>query len=91
VSADQRVTAAREYLAYARQFKLGDLPNPTLVRLAAELRKFLGQVLDAASEMDATAGHATDMLQEIETVLDAYVDSDSVIEDIRRVLRDDVP
>lgn len=47
MTADQRVTNAREYLGYARQVKVADLPHSAVVRLAAELRRQLGQVLDA--------------------------------------------
>jgi len=50
VSADQRLTAAREYLGYARQVKVADLPHSALMRLAAELRRQLGQALDAVTE-----------------------------------------
>jgi hypothetical protein len=47
VTADQRVTNAREYLGYARQVKVAGLPHSALMRMAAELRRQLGQVLDA--------------------------------------------
>jgi hypothetical protein len=47
VGATRPPTNAREYLGYARQVKVGDLPRPAVVRLAAELRRQLGQVLDA--------------------------------------------
>jgi hypothetical protein len=53
VTADQRVTNAREYLGYARALKVADLPYPALVRLAAELRRQLGQVLDVVTEIEA--------------------------------------
>ena len=53
MSADQRVTAAREYLGYARKVTLADLPHSVLLRMAAELRRQLGQVLDYVTEGEA--------------------------------------
>jgi hypothetical protein len=53
VTADQRVTNAREYIGYARHIKVADLPYPALMRLAAELRRQLGQVLDVVTETEA--------------------------------------
>jgi hypothetical protein len=53
VSADPRLTAAREYLGYARQRKVADLPHTAVVRLAAELRRQLGSVLDYVGEVVA--------------------------------------
>jgi hypothetical protein len=52
MSADQRVTAAREYLGYARQIKFADLPEPAVIRMAVELRRQLGQVLDYVGELE---------------------------------------
>jgi hypothetical protein len=50
VSADQRVTMARGYLASVRQHKVSGLPPSVLVRECAELRRQLGQVLDAIDQ-----------------------------------------
>jgi hypothetical protein len=50
VTADPRLTAAREFLAGARRRKIGELPPSVLARLAAELRRQLGQVLDVIDE-----------------------------------------
>lgn len=47
MTADQRVTAARGYLDGARLRKVTALPPSLLVRECAELRRALGQVLDA--------------------------------------------
>jgi len=58
MTVDQRLTAAREYLGYARQVKVADLPELALQRMAAELRRQLGQVLallGEASEVLASA------------------------------------
>jgi hypothetical protein len=55
VNAAQRLASAREYLGYARGVKVADLPYPALTRLAAELRRQLGQVLDVIGD-DAGAG-----------------------------------
>ena len=51
MTADQRVTNAREYLGYAREVRVADLPHTAVVRLAAELRRQLGQVLDVVTEL----------------------------------------
>ena len=50
MSADRRVTLAREYLASVRQHKVTTLPPSVLVRECAELRRQLGQVLDAIGD-----------------------------------------
>jgi hypothetical protein len=55
MTAVQRVAAAREYLGYAKAIKVADLPYLALIRLAAELRRQLGQVLDVIDD-DAGAG-----------------------------------
>jgi hypothetical protein len=47
VTADQRVVNAREYLGYAREVKVDELSLGALRRMAAELRRQLGQVLTA--------------------------------------------
>jgi hypothetical protein len=52
-AADQRVTAAREYLAAVRPHKVHERSRDQLVREAAELRKMLGQVLDYVGYLDA--------------------------------------
>lgn len=79
MSADQRVINAREYLGYARAVKVADLPYPALVRLAAELRRQLGQVLDAMAAGDATRvtpdGSATLSAVDVQTVLGALADA----------------
>ena len=50
-----RVTLAREYLASVRQHKVTTLPPSVLVRECAELRRQLGQVLDAEDGLVLTA------------------------------------
>jgi hypothetical protein len=52
VTADPRVTAARAFLAEAKQRKFADKPQSVLVREAAELRHQLGQVLKAIDAAD---------------------------------------
>ena len=56
MTADQRVTNAREYLGYARQCKVADLPHSAVMRMAAELKRQLGQVLDAGREAVSLSG-----------------------------------
>jgi hypothetical protein len=56
VTADLRVTAAREYLEGARRRKVTELPPSLLVREAAELRRALGQVLDVLDGLDDDGG-----------------------------------
>jgi hypothetical protein len=48
---DQRITRAREYLAGARQRKVGALPPTVLVRELTETRRQLGIVLAVLEEM----------------------------------------
>jgi hypothetical protein len=56
MSADQRVTSAREFLSGARRRKVDQLPPSLLMRECAELRRLLGQVLDVlAAHRDAAA------------------------------------
>ena len=79
MSADQRVTAAREYIGYARAVKVADLPYPALMRMAAELRRQLGQVLDVIGE-DARTGARPDgsaqlSAVDVQTVLGALADA----------------
>jgi hypothetical protein len=50
VTADQRVTAARDYLDSIRPHKPSARPHSVLVREAAELRRQLGQVLAAIAD-----------------------------------------
>ena len=45
-----RLTEAREYFAYAQGQRISHLPHSVLQRVAAELRRHLGQVLDAEAE-----------------------------------------
>lgn len=61
MSADARVTAAREYLDGARRRKVTELPPSLLVRECAELRRCLGQVLDVldGGQVLAEADRAT--------------------------------
>jgi vacuolar-type H+-ATPase subunit B/Vma2 len=54
MTADPRVTAARAFLAEAKQRKFADKPNSVLVREAAELRHQLSQVLKAIDAADET-------------------------------------
>ncbi|HEY3982037.1 MAG TPA: hypothetical protein VGM79_32610, partial [Streptosporangiaceae bacterium] len=54
MTADPRLTAAREVLAGARRRKIAELPPSVLAREAAELRRQLGQVLDLIGEDGAT-------------------------------------
>jgi hypothetical protein len=54
VTADQRVTSAREYLDSARRRKVTQLPPSLLMRECAELRRLLSQALDVIAE-DASA------------------------------------
>jgi hypothetical protein len=61
VTADQRVTAAREYLTHARKYKVAELPPAVLAREDAELRRLLGQVLDVVREMQFTLEDAEDL------------------------------
>lgn len=66
MSADERVSQAREYLDDTRRRKVTELPPSLLVRECAELRRLLGQVLDVA------AGHAGILDQDqAATALDA--------------------
>jgi hypothetical protein len=65
VTADARVTAAREYLDGARRRKVSELPPSLLIRECAELRRALGQVLDVLGEAVTLDG------DQAATVLDA--------------------
>jgi hypothetical protein len=68
MSADQRVTAAREFLAGARRRKVDQLPPTLLMRECAELRRLLGQVLDVLAAQRDAAGR----LDEIRAVLAVF-------------------
>jgi hypothetical protein len=70
MSADQRLTAAREYLGHAREVKLDRLPPSALMRFAAELRRQLGQVLDVVTEMEAA--DAVQVLAHVRLILDGF-------------------
>ena len=59
MSADQRVTSARAYLTGIRKHKVADLPFSVLLREAAELRRQLGQVLDAVGQDGEIQGSRT--------------------------------
>src|SRR5258708_29946821 len=48
--ADQRVEHAREFLDAIRPYKVADRPHSVLVREDAELRRFVGQLLDVIGE-----------------------------------------
>ena len=50
MTADQRVENAREYLASVRPHKVSTRPPSVLVRECTELRRHLGQVLDAIDQ-----------------------------------------
>jgi hypothetical protein len=67
MTADARVQLAREYLAGVRKHKVSTLPPSVLVRECAELRRQLGQVLDAIGEDGQAA-----QLAEIRALLDAF-------------------
>ncbi|HEX5290976.1 MAG TPA: hypothetical protein VFX25_19115 [Streptosporangiaceae bacterium] len=53
MTADPRVTAAREFLAIVARWQVSDLPPSKLAREDAELRYQLGQVLDVVTETGA--------------------------------------
>lgn len=55
MSADQRITTAREFLSGARKRKVDQLPPSVLMRELAECRRQLGQVLDVIAYGDAGA------------------------------------
>src|SRR5258708_37733147 len=48
--ADQRVAHAREFLDAIRPYKVADRPHSVLMREDADLRRFVGQLLDVISE-----------------------------------------
>jgi hypothetical protein len=100
VSADQRLTAAREYLGYARTVTVADLPPSPLMRLAAELRRQLGCVLDVVAEQEArdqvfsaaltASGDDVSRLAGIRAVLaevlhDEHADRQYALEEIGRI------
>jgi hypothetical protein len=60
VTVDQRLTAAREYLACARGQRISRLPRPVLQRVATELRRQLGQVLDVIGGLGEASPTALD-------------------------------
>jgi hypothetical protein len=68
MSADQRVTSAREFLAGARRRKVDQLPPSLLMRECAELRRLLGQVLDVLAERRDAARR----LAEVRALLAAF-------------------
>jgi hypothetical protein len=68
MSADQRVTAARDYLTDARKRSVDQLPPSLLMRECAELRRLLGQVLGVLAERQAEASR----LAEIRAMLAAF-------------------
>ena len=53
MSADQRITAAAEFLDHARKHRAEDLPAYLLERHYTELRRQLGTVLNVVAEMSA--------------------------------------
>jgi hypothetical protein len=65
MTADQRVTLAREYLAGARQRDINHLPPSRLMSELAETRRQLGQVLAVADQARPLTG------AHLNTVLDA--------------------
>ena len=68
MSADQRVTSAREFLSGARRRKVDQMPPSLLMREGAELRRLLGQVLDILAAQRDAAGQ----LAEVRGVLAAF-------------------
>lgn len=71
MSADMRLTAAREYLNHIRTGpKPSALPRIRIDREDAELRRQLGQVLDVASESAAVAGLLCDAVAAVVYELD---------------------
>jgi hypothetical protein len=87
VSADQRVTAAREFLAGARRRKVDQLPPSLLMRECAELRRLLGQVLDVlAGERDRDAARRLAEIREVFRHFDwEYHDRQLALEEIERI------
>jgi hypothetical protein len=87
VSADQRVTAAREFLASARRRKVDQLPPSLLMRECAELRRLLGQVLDVlAGERDRDAARRLAEIREVFRHFDwEYHDRQLALEEIERI------
>jgi hypothetical protein len=74
MTADMRVQAAREFLDGARTRKVTELPPTLLIRECAELRRLLGQVLDAAGEGALlTAGQLTTVLLALREARDVHV------------------
>ena len=84
---DQRVTAAREYITYARKVSVAELPQLAVMRLAAELRRQLGQVLDYIAEGET--GSEAARLAAIRAVLAGfdweYHDRQLALEEIERI------
>jgi hypothetical protein len=87
VSADQRVTAAHEYLAGARRRKVDQLPPSLLMRECAELRRLLGQVLDVlAGGRDRDAARRLAEIREVFRHFDwEYHDRQLALEEIERI------
>jgi hypothetical protein len=87
VSADQRVTAAREFLAGAQRRKVDQLPPSLLMRECAELRRLLGQVLDVlAGERDRDAARRLAEIREVFRHFDwEYHDRQLALEEIERI------
>jgi hypothetical protein len=65
---DQRITQAREYLAWVQQTDVLHMPPSALLREAAESRRQLGQVLDAVADLEDAAAK----LSAIRSVLDTF-------------------
>ena len=74
MTADQRVTTARAYLAGIRKHNAADLPFSVLLREAAELRRQLGQVLDAVD------GMVTITAADVPAVMGALADAATLLE-----------
>ena len=70
MSADPRLTAAREYLRHARKITFADLPEAAVLRMAAELRRQLGQVLDYVTEGEADSSAGQLALEAIQRIVD---------------------
>jgi hypothetical protein len=89
VSADERVTLARRFLAEAQQRSVEQMPPTLLMREAAELRRLLASVLAVLAERQDQARQ----LAEIRAVLAAFDwefdDRQLALEEIERIATGD--
>ena len=92
MTAVQRVAAAREYLEYARKVHVADFPHSPLTRMAAELRRQLGQVLDVVTVTEAESDPDAGRLAAIRAVLARFDwdrdDRQFALEEIDRIAAD---